>query len=430
MLQRIPLFSSLPTHEIETLPSLAKITTYPPGTILFYEGDPSNAFLVVLEGSLEVIKDFNSDTEQRLAVLEVGAYLGEMSLFLGQLTRSASARTLDETTIAEFDRLDFEALLKRQPEMAFQLMQEMSQRIRTQGEISTRDLRLKNQRLEKAYEELKAAQAQIIEQEKLEYELSMARQIQQALLPEELPQLPGWDVGAYWQPARAVSGDFYDFIPLTERYLAIVVADVTDKGVPAALVMAVTRSVIRAVAKAACASSGCVSPGSLLEQINEVLCPDMPLSMFVTCLLAVLDVETGTLTYANAGHPPFYQSNHQSISQQRARGIPLGLICGTHYEEKQIHLAEGDSLLMFSDGLTEAHDSSDDMFGFERIQASLAQFNDNPKLTAGELIQAMLEQLAAFTGPGTEQEDDVTLVSIRRVIRSSTVGGQREYNDP
>jgi serine phosphatase RsbU (regulator of sigma subunit) len=415
MLQRIPLFSLLPTHELETLASLAKIYACPPGHVLFCEGDPSKTFVVILEGSLEVIKDFNSDTEQRLAVLGVGAYLGEMSLFLGQQTRSASARTLEKTTIAEFKRQDFENLLKRQPEMAFQLMQEMSQRIRNQGEIATRDLRLKNQRLEKAYEELKAAQAQIIAQEKLEYELSMARQIQQALLPEELPRPAGWDLSAYWQPARAVSGDFYDFIPLTERHLAIVVADVTDKGVPAALVMAVTRSVIRAVSKAACTSSGCVSPGSLLEQINEVLCPDMPMSMFVTCLLAVLDVETGTLAFANAGHPPFYHSNHLSISQLRARGIPLGLICGTPYEELQVQLAEGDSLLMFSDGLTEAHDATDDMFGFERIQAGLAQLNQTPPVSANGIIHGMLERLAAFIGPATEQEDDVTLVSIRRI---------------
>ncbi len=422
MLQQIPLFASLPANELEIITSLAHIRRYPPGTVLFCEGDPSSTFLIILEGSLEVIKDFNSDTEQRLAVLGAGAYLGEMSLFLGQQTRSASARTIEETALAEFTRLEFEALLKRQPEMAFQLMQEMSQRIRNQGDIATRDLRLKNQRLEKAFNDLKAAQAQIIAQEKLEYELSMARQIQQALLPESLPQLDGWDLGAYWQPARAVSGDFYDFIPLSDRYLAIVVADVTDKGVPAALVMAVTRSVIRAVAKAACASSGCVSPGSLLEQINDVLCPDMPMSMFVTCLLGVLDVETGLLAYANAGHPPFFHSNQQGISQQRARGIPLGIICETPYEEKEVQLSVGDSLLMFSDGLTEAHDNTDDMFGFERIQASLEQLNQNPKTTAEGLIHGMLEQLAAFIGPGAEQEDDVTLVSVRRVAPSGADG--------
>ena len=422
MLQSIPLFTSLPTHELETIASLAQIRTYSPGTVLFYEGEPSNAFMIILEGNLEVIKDFNSDTEQRLAVLGKGEYLGEMSLFLGQLTRSASARILDETTLVEFTRLDFEALLKRQPEMSFQLMKEMSQRIRSQGEISTRDLRAKNQRLEQAYEELKAAQAQIIAQEKLEYELSMARQIQQALLPEELPSLNGWELGAYWQPARAVGGDFYDFIPLSERYLAIVVADVTDKGVPAALVMAITRSVIRAVSKAACAATGCVSPGSLLEQINEVLCPDMPMSMFVTCLLAVLDVETGMLAYANAGHPPFFLSNHQGIHQLRARGIPLGIICGTPFEEKEIQLFEGDSLLMFSDGLTEAHDTTDDMFGFERIQASLGQLIHRPALTADMIIHGMLEQLTDFIGPGMEQEDDVTLVSLRRLAWTAPSG--------
>jgi serine phosphatase RsbU (regulator of sigma subunit) len=415
MLEQFPLFSSLPAHELEAVASLAQIRRYPPGTVLFYEGDPSNAFLIILEGNLEVIKDLGSDTEQRLAVLGVGEYLGEMSLFLGQLTRSASARTLSETALVEFSRIEFEALIKRQPEMAFQLMKEMSQRIRSQGDISTRDLRAKNQRLEQAFEELKAAQAQIIEQEKLAYELSMARQIQEALLPEELPVLDGWDLGAYWQPARSVSGDFYDFIMLSDRYLAIVVGDVTDKGVPAALVMAVTRSVIRAIARVACASYGCISPGNLLEQINEVLCPDMPMSMFVTCLLAVLDVETGVLMYASAGHPPLYHCNHNGVSPLRARGIPLGLFSGTSYEELETQIAEGDSLLMFSDGLTEAHDGTDDMFGFERICTTMVQMRQNPTTNAQAIIQGMLEELNRFTGPGVEQEDDVTLVSLRRV---------------
>ncbi len=106
------------------------------------------------------------------------------------------------------------------------------------------------------------------------------------------------------------------------------------------------------------------------------------MSMFVTCLLAVLDVETGVLAFANAGHPPFYHCNQQGISQLRARGIPLGIICGTAYEEKEAQLSEGGRLLMFSDGLTEAHDLSDDMFGFERIQDGLEQLRHYPELTS------------------------------------------------
>ncbi len=196
-----------------------------------------------------------------------------MSLFLGQLTRSASTRTLEETTLIEFDRLDFEDLLKRQPEMAFQLMKEMSQRIRSQGELSTRDLRPQKSTSREGLRRAQSCPGANYRPGKAGIRAFDGTPDPAAPPPEELPKPDGWELGAYWQPARAVSGDFYDFIPLSERYLAIVIADVTDKGVPAALVMAVTRSVIRAVTKAACASSGCVSPGSLLEQIKRGTLP-------------------------------------------------------------------------------------------------------------------------------------------------------------
>src|SRR5215469_8732024 len=204
-------------------------------------------------------------------------------------------------------------------------------------------------------------QAQARARERIEQELRIARLIQQTLLPKELPELPGWRFATYYQPARAVGGDFYDFISFEDGRLGLVVGDVTDKGVPAALVMATTRSVLRTAAQ------GAVSPGEVLERANNLLCPDMPAKMFVTCLYAILDPGTGHLVYANAGHDLPYKRGGEGVAELRATGMPLGLMPGMRYEEKQTGLRPGDSLLLYSDGLVEAHDLEREMFGFPRL---------------------------------------------------------------
>ncbi len=246
--------------------------------------------------------------------------------------------------------------------------------------------------------------AEARERERIEQELRIARIIQQTLLPKELPSLPGWKVEAYYQPARAVGGDFYDFLPFDDGRLGIVIGDVTDKGVPAALVMATTRSILRTTA-----AQGGASPGHVLERANELLCPDIPAKMFVTCLYGILQPETGQLIYANAGHDLPYHRLRGGACELRATGMPLGLMPGMLYEERETTLAPGDSVLFYSDGLVEAHNPDRDMFGFPRLAALMSDWADEVPL-----IERMLEQLAAFTGAGWEQEDDVTLVSLRR----------------
>ena len=158
--------------------------------------------------------------------------------------------------------------------------------------------------------------------ERIEGELEVARLIQQNFLPRALPELDGWHVEAFYRPARAVGGDFYDFIELPDGRLGLVVGDVTDKGVPAAMVMAATRSVLRASAQRM------VSPGAVLERVNDLLCPDIPPKMFVTCLFGVLDPATGTLRFANAGHNLPYASTDAGPVELRATGMPLGLLPG------------------------------------------------------------------------------------------------------
>ena len=250
--------------------------------------------------------------------------------------------------------------------------------------------------------------------ERLEQEMRVATLIQQQFLPHELPQLPDWQVAAYYGPARAVGGDFYDFIELPDGRIGIVVGDVTDKGVPAALIMARTQSVLRGEAPRL------VAPGEVLRRANEILLPEMPARMFVTCLYLVLEPTTGEVVYANAGHLPPYVRTADGVLELRATGMPLGLLPGMNYEEKTATIGPRQSVLLYSDGLIEAHGPAGDMFGFPRLRDLMA--HERP---GSELIDHLLEQLRAFVGRGWDQEDDITLVALQR-----TGGGEHPLLGP
>jgi serine phosphatase RsbU (regulator of sigma subunit) len=183
------------------------------------------------------------------------------------------------------------------------------------------------------------------------------------------------------------------------------VGDATGKGVPAALVMASTRSVLRAVAQAL----GSSSPGDVLARVNDSLVTDIPSNMFVTCFYAILDPKSGRLVYANAGHDLPYLYSNGDAEQLRARGMPLGLMPGMGYEEKEITLQAGDSVLFYSDGLVEAHDPKGEMFGFPRLRELVAEHAEERSLE-----EKLLEELYSFVGEGWEQEDDITLLTLRR----------------
>src|SRR5918997_4455173 len=238
-------------------------------------------------------------------------------------------------------------------------------------------------------------QRERIERERVEQELRVARTIQQASLPKEVPILEGWQITPFYQPAREVGGDFYDFFELDDERFGIVVGDATGKGVPAALVMASTRSMLRAVAQA----MGSSSPGEVLGRVNDPLATDVPPNMFVTCFYAILDPEKGTLSYANAGHDlPYVRSSGGDAEALRARGMPLGLMPGMHYEEKEVVLHKGESVLFYSDGLVEAHDPKGEMFGFPRLRALVAEHGEKHSLG-----DALLEDLYSFVEEGWEQ---------------------------
>jgi len=292
-------------------------------------------------------------------------------------------------------------------------------------DYSTDDRRLLEKLAAQASPAVRVAQlvreqeAEVRARERIDQELRVAQLIQQQFLPKTLPDLPGWQIAAFYRAATQVGGDFYDFIVLPDDRLGLVVGDVTGHGVPAALVMATTRSVLRSEAPRL------VAPGAVLARVNDFLYADIPANMFVTCLYAVLDPKTGALTYANAGHDLPFVRRGDTVEELRATGMPLGAMPGMRYQEKEAVLGPGDVILLHSDGLAEAHDSSRTMFGFPRMRTLMGELG-----IGHELIDGLLSALHAFTGPAWEQEDDITLVTL---ARSAGVPGEHvlaEFHEP
>jgi serine phosphatase RsbU (regulator of sigma subunit) len=247
---------------------------------------------------------------------------------------------------------------------------------------------------------------EIRERERIEQELQVARTIQQASLPKEVPQLEDWQISPYYQPAREVGGDFYEFFELDDGRVGFAVGDATGKGVPAAFVMSATCALLGGVA-----AGSDSSPGEVLYRVNEALLPRIPDNMFVTCFYDILDPKSASLSYANAGHDlPYVHRTNGDCEELRARGMPLGLMPGMSYDEGALSLKEGSSVFFYSDGLVEAHDSKGEMFGFPRLRELVAEHAAEGR----SLEEALLEELYSFVGEGWEQEDDITLLTLRR----------------
>jgi serine phosphatase RsbU (regulator of sigma subunit) len=243
------------------------------------------------------------------------------------------------------------------------------------------------------------------ERERVELELRVARTIQQASLPKEVPALRGWEVVPYYQPARVVGSDFHDFFELDDGRMNFVVGDATGKGVPAALVENATCAFLGGVATA----SGS-SPGEVLARVNEAVLARIPPNMFVTCFYAILDPESGRLSYANAGHNLPCCRHEHAVVELKARGMPLGLMPGMRYEEKETSLETDEGVLFYTDGLVEAHNPQGEMLGTPRLRNLLSERHEGGE----SLSAALMVELKRFTVEGWEQEDDITLLTLER----------------
>jgi len=248
-------------------------------------------------------------------------------------------------------------------------------------------------------------QREMVVRERLETEVQLARQIQQTFIPDVLPEHANWQLSARWRTARQVGGDFYDVIELPDQRLGLFVADVADKGVPAAMFMALTRTLVHA------AVIETPSPAEALRRVNDLLLPDTKQGMFVTAVYAVLNQQTGELTYANAGHNPPLWARKDSLERLTRTGVALGASETSNFSERTIHIQPGESVLFYTDGLTEAFNIEGDMFGEERLLRAVGW---NESLSADDILKTVETALDDFAG-NAPPSDDLTMLAVRRV---------------
>ena len=405
-LSSIPLFASLPAKEIRHLETTLSASRLQAGKVLFHEGHSDDKFYILLEGQVEVVKSLGRPEERILGKREAGNLLGEMSLFTRDGCHTASVRSLTQLRLLKVTRAELDALLHRQPQLAYEIIRLLSRRLEESENITILDLKEKNQRLSEAYEELISAQEQIIEKEKLEKELEISRHIQQSILPGTLPGPHGYEFGALMIPARAVGGDFYTFFKLPNYRLGIVVGDVSDKGVPAALFMALSYSLIRAEA----VRTG--SPVKALQKVNQHLLQMNSSSMFVTLVYGILDCSSGDFHFARAGHQAPYLLDGKGHLMKVPVSVaqPLGLFDDPPIDEQCIQLPPGGTLLLYSDGITETMDAQGAEFGLDLLNKSMAANRARP---AQEICQNLWKDVKAHGGD-LPQHDDFTTVVVKR----------------
>jgi serine phosphatase RsbU (regulator of sigma subunit) len=249
-------------------------------------------------------------------------------------------------------------------------------------------------------------QNEMVVRERLETEIQLARQIQQTFLPDSLPQFADWELAARWKTARQVGGDFYDVFDLPNNRLGLFIADVADKGVPAALFMALTRTLVRA------AVIETDSPAEAMERVNDLLIPDTRQGMFVTAVYAVLDMDKGELTYVNAGHnPPLWVKRNGEIERLTRTAIALGVVIGEPVEQRTIKLESGDHFLLYTDGLTESFNAENEFFGEPRLLDAIAS---NDSASASNLLDVVESSLLNFV-QDMPPADDLTMLVLRRL---------------
>jgi serine phosphatase RsbU (regulator of sigma subunit) len=396
-------FAKLERRTLDELRELAQRRTYPAQTVLIRQGEVGHVFYVIVKGRVAVVRTLEDGEERLEAMRGPNEFFGEMSL-LDDTVRLANCITLTETTVLEVTEELFERLVEESPAVAFAVMHRILETARAMDKESIASLNRKNEALARAYAELKTAQAELVEKHRLEHELELAARVQRSLLPEKLPARPGHRFAAYLKPARFVGGDFYDVLELDDDHIGLLIADVADKGVQAALFMAMTRALFSQEARHS------LSPATVARAVHEGALRVAPSSdLFVTAFYGVLQISSGELTYVRAGHDrPLVVDGSSEVKALRGDGRFLGMWQELHLTEYSVQLVPGDRLLMYSDGLPDASNHNGDQFGVDRLEAVLRQAGSRSADDLLSMLAAAVEEWCQDAPPF----DDLTMLVV------------------
>jgi sigma-B regulation protein RsbU (phosphoserine phosphatase) len=399
-LANLPFLAGAGPDALRRLAEVAVESDHQPGEIILEEGSTGCEVYLILEGLVEVVKGEGAE-QMVLARLGTGELFGEMA-FIEVQPRFATIRALEPTRLLELPEAAMRSLLAEEPHLLYRTVQVLSAKLRESDLQMIADLQRKNEELARAYRELQEAQAALVEKERLERELELAREIQRSILPQELPCRPGFECAARYRPARQVGGDFYDVIPLAEERVGLVMADVSDKGIAAALFMALTRSLIRAEARRS------PLPQQVLTDVHKLLLEISEANMFVTVFYGVLDLAEGTLRYVRAGHdrPLLLSPASGACRFLEGDGMFLGVVESLTLEEVHMDLQPGDLLVLYTDGITDAHAPSGELFGAGRLQRAVCAAG---RASAQDVCDFVFERVEQFQA-GAVQYDDMALL--------------------
>lgn len=394
-------FSRLTSRDIDQLRRVAVLRTYPAGTVLCHEGHVERVFYVLQSGTVKITNRV-SDTEERLLALRgPGEFFGEMAL-VDDSPRSASVTAITDVAVIEITDDDFVRVLENSPALARTLLLRSQQILRENLQKQIAELKSKNAALEKAYHDLQAAQAELVRNARMKRDLEVAAQVQRSILPTTFPKAAGVSFAAHAQPAREIGGDFYDVFQLDDRHFGMLIADVSDKSIHAAIFMAVSRTLfVTQVHHHPSPREVLLATHKLLLDISSAD------NMFVTAFYGVLDLDSYRLTYARAGHDhPLLLRADGRIEFLYGAGRFLGMLEGLNVEERVAQLQPGDRLVLYSDGVTDATNERGQNYSTERLQDVVSR---RRAAAASELADAIIDDVLLFQGD-EPQFDDITLL--------------------
>ncbi|KAA3658630.1 MAG: hypothetical protein DWQ04_24565 [Chloroflexi bacterium] len=394
-------FVGLEKETLDAIRAVAERREYPPKTTLCHQGEVEHTFYLVVKGQVAISQVMEDGHERLLGMIGPNGYFGEMGL-IDDAPRVANCITLTPTTVLELTEELFDQFVEASPVLAYSILQRILSNARQIDKMNIEELRGKNEALEKAYIDLKAAQEKIIEKERLERELELAANVQNSLLPGVLPQFDDYRFAAYLQPARQVGGDFYDVMILDDEHVGVLIADVADKGFHAALFMAVTRTLFLQEGKRSL--SPAVVATAVHQGMLDVATTD---DTFLTAFYGVLHRPTGKLTYVRAAQDrPLHARPDVPIMPLMGDGRFLGMMQGLILKEYEIQLQTGDRLVMFSDGVVDAVNPNDERYGGRRLETAVQK---GVRLTAPELVEHIVQNVVAFQKHAAPF-DDLTLL--------------------